>query len=155
VGEGDERGDRASVVIAESHPLVRAGLREALTAAFAVRADVGTTDDALRAVAVHLPEVCLVDIGLDDSLELIVQITTRSPGTEVVLTAFDSSADAVFAAVLAGARGLVHKDVHPGEVVEIVSTVLRGEAALPDYMTTRLLDAAQGRRQRLMRSRDN
>src|SRR5215208_5541886 len=57
----------------------------------------------------------------------------------VMLTTFDSD-EYVYEALRAGASGFLLKDVQPGQLVDAIRVVARGEALLAPTVTRRLLD---------------
>ncbi|HVM53748.1 MAG TPA: response regulator transcription factor [Acidimicrobiales bacterium] len=134
-----------SIVLADGHPPMRRGLRAVLEPEFTVVADVADPASAIAAVDEHRPDLCILDAHLPRQRETISEISRRS---DVVLTASVATEDEVFAGIAAGARGFVLKNADPGRIGSILHAVLRGEAALPRFMTTRLLDELQGRQRR-------
>src|SRR5439155_21550564 len=61
------------------------------------------------------------------------------PPKVIVLTTFDLD-EPLYAALPAGASGFLLKDVRPGELVEAIRVVARGDALLAPTVTRRLLD---------------
>jgi DNA-binding NarL/FixJ family response regulator len=57
----------------------------------------------------------------------------------VILTTFDSD-EYVYEALRAGASGFLLKDVQPGQLIDAIRVVARGEALLAPTVTRRLLD---------------
>jgi DNA-binding NarL/FixJ family response regulator len=79
------------VVLAEDSVLLRAGIARLLEdAGFEVLAQSGTAEDLLRHVAMHKPDVALVDIRMpptqtDEGLQAARQIRERFPATGVLV----------------------------------------------------------------------
>jgi DNA-binding NarL/FixJ family response regulator len=132
------------IVLADDQALVRGGFRMILDA----RADlevVGEASDgaeAVRLVGRLQPDVVLMDVRMPgiDGLEATSQIVASgSPSRVIVLTTYDVD-DSVFAALRAGASAFMLKDVRPGELVEGIRVVARGDALLAPSVTRRLLE---------------
>jgi DNA-binding NarL/FixJ family response regulator len=147
-----------SVLIVDDHPVVRAGLRAALSAhgealgddaalgpgSVVVVGEAATGDEAVTLAAHLRPNVVLCDLRLGDGIDGIE--TTRrlralDPAPAVlILTTFDTTTDIV-RAVEAGATGYLLKDADPGEIAAAITTVGRGGAVLPPAMASRMMRA--------------
>jgi NarL family two-component system response regulator LiaR len=74
-----------------------------------------------------------------DGIEAIRHITAQHPTISIlVLTSFAAD-DKVFPAIKAGARGYLLKDSDPGELVEAIHQVHRGESSLHPTIARKLL----------------
>jgi DNA-binding NarL/FixJ family response regulator len=91
------------------------------------------------------PDVVLLDLRLPgkDGIAVLSELRAAEelPPT-IVLTTFDDEA-AVLAAIRAGARGFLRKDVSLERLVESVRAVARGESVIHPALTERLLEAAR------------
>ena len=101
------------VVLADDHPVVRAGLA-ALLGSMAGIEVVGVAADgheAVREVVLQRPDVAMLDLQMpgQDGFAATREIIRAAPDVAVlVLTMFDDD-DSVFTAMRAGARGYVVK----------------------------------------------
>lgn len=127
--------DTVSIVVADDHHVVRAGLRLLLEAEedLHVVAEAADADEALRRVLGHKPDVLVLDLNMPGAvtwLQAIAQVPERSPGTSVVVLTMQS--DPAFArhALQAGAKGYVLKDSADAELVEAVRTAASGQTYL-------------------------
>jgi len=135
------------VVIADDHPVVRAGLAAlfALEADFAVVAEASTPDEAVGAALRENPDVVLMDLQFgNQSTSTGADATRRIRALDaapyvLVLTNYDSDAD-ILGAVEAGASGYLLKDAPPHELIAAVRAAAAGESALAPVIATRLLD---------------
>jgi DNA-binding NarL/FixJ family response regulator len=131
------------VLIADDHPLVRAGLQAALApvAEVEVVAEAATGQAAIREAALHRPDVVVMDLqmpdlnGIDATRELRRVVPTAAV---LVLTMFDDD-DWVFAAMRAGARGYVLKGAEAQEIARAIMAVAAGEAIFGPAVATRVL----------------
>ncbi|MEV6348133.1 response regulator transcription factor [Actinoplanes sp. NPDC051851] len=133
-----------SVVIADDQALVRAGFRMILEARedLAVVGEAGDGDQALRVVAQTRPDVVLMDVRMPgtDGVTATARLTAAADVPKVIiLTTYDLE-ETLYAALRAGASGFLLKDVRPGDLVEAIRVVARGDALIAPSMTRRLLD---------------
>ncbi len=133
------------VVIADDHPVVRAGLRALLAteAELEVVADTGTPEDAVVMATEHSADVVLMDLqfgGTSTGVDATRAIRSLPrPPAVLVLTNYDTDAD-ILAAVEAGARGYLLKDAPPEELLAAVRAAAAGESALAPTIAGRLLE---------------
>jgi DNA-binding NarL/FixJ family response regulator len=137
------------LLIADGQGLVRAGLRALLEQQPGLRvvADAATGDEAVAAAERTCPDVVLLDLDLPPAGG--VAATRRIHGTPVVLLMPPGSDDAVFAALRAGARGLILKDAAPEELVSAVYAAAAGEAPLAPRFARRVVADLLARPERL------
>ncbi|GAA2637589.1 MULTISPECIES: response regulator [Streptomyces] len=135
------------LLLADDHPVVRAGLRAVLDTEpdFAVVAEAATAERAVELAAREPVDVVLMDLqfgpgpGMHGS-EATALITARPGGPRVlVLTTYDTDAD-ILAAVEAGASGYLLKDAPPEELAAAVRTAAAGQSALAPAVALRLMD---------------
>src|SRR3954465_13975074 len=89
------REETVTVVLADDHRVVRAGLRLLLDApeSMEVVGEAAEADAALRCVLGHKPDGLVLDLnrpGALTSLEAIPLVAARSPGTRVVVLTMQS-----------------------------------------------------------------
>jgi two-component system response regulator NreC len=146
------------VVLADDHVLVREGLRLLLerTGRFAVVAEAGDSESALRYVRGHKPDVLVLDLQMPgpESLSILPEIAAVSEGTRVIVLTMQTAPSYARAALAAGAAGFVLKDAAHRELLEAIETVRAGGTYLhpamgaalaaardhPDGLTDRELD---------------
>lgn len=134
------------LVIADDHPIVRAGLRALCgsEANFDVVAEAATPDEAVAAAERENPDVVLMDLQFGAREASTGADATRriralpAPPYVLVLTNYDSDAD-ILGAVEAGASGYLLKDAPPHELVAAVLAAAAGESALAPVIASRLL----------------
>lgn len=130
-----------TVVIADDHPVIRLGVRMALTrSGFHVVAEAADCDGAVTAVEREEPDLCLLDVYMPGGgVEAASRIARSGLPTAIVMLTVSASADDVLAALRAGAVGYLPKDMRPERLAAALCGVLRGEAALPRALTARVL----------------
>ncbi|MHC5796993.1 response regulator transcription factor [Lacisediminihabitans sp. FW035] len=134
------------LVIADDHPIVRAGLRALFGSETNVDvvAEAATPDEAVAAAERENPDVVLMDLQFGARETSTGADATRriralaAPPYVLVLTNYDSDAD-ILGAVEAGASGYLLKDAPPHELVAAVLAAAAGESALAPVIASRLL----------------
>ena len=135
------------VLLADDQALVRAGFQALLDAQEDIEV-VGEANDGEEAVRLAwelVPDVVLMDIRMPgtDGLEATRRILHDQRLDHVrilILTTFDVD-EYVFEALRVGASGFLVKDTDPGELVQGVRAVARGDALLSPGVTRRLISA--------------
>lgn len=131
------------VLVADDHALYREGVRKMLSAASDIEivGEAVSGDDAIAQALALQPDVILMDLKMPgrNGIEATRRILYASPRIGVlVLTMFETD-ETVFAAMRAGARGYLLKDVDQEEVLRAVKAVNRGEAIFSPAIAERLI----------------
>ncbi|MEU0437700.1 response regulator transcription factor [Streptomyces sp. NPDC006290] len=133
------------LLLADDHPVVRAGLRAVLSAEpeFEIVAETPTAEAAVERAGAGGVDVVLMDLQFGRGMhgaEATAAITARPGAPRVlVLTTYDTDAD-ILAAVEAGASGYLLKDAPPEELSAAVRTAASGHSALAPKVADRLMD---------------
>jgi len=131
------------VLVADDHPVVRAGLRALLSAepGLTVVAEAGSGEETVVAARQQQPDVVLMDLRMPGAggLAAIRQLSADLPRIRVlVLTTYDSDAD-ILPAVEAGAAGYLLKDTPRDTLVGAIFAAARGETVLAPSVAGRLV----------------
>lgn len=132
------------ILIADDHPIVRAGLCAVLATEpdLEVVGEATTPDAAVRAAAELAPDVVLMDLQFgvaETGADATRRIRSAAGAPAVlVLTNYDSDAD-ILSAVEAGADGYLLKDSGADELIAAVRAAAAGESALAPAIASRLL----------------
>ena len=135
---------RLRVLIADDHPLFRAGMRALLETMpdMEVVGVAGTGDEVLALAERVEPDVVLMDLHMPGlgGIEATRRIVVSYPSAAVlVVTMFDDDYS-VFTAMRAGARGYVLKDAAEEEVLRSIRAVAYGEAIFSPAIARRMVD---------------
>jgi two-component system nitrate/nitrite response regulator NarL len=134
--------DNIRIVVADDHPLFRAGVVAALREAAGLEV-VGEASDAAGALLLsreHLPDICLLDIAMPGGgLAAARDITAACPATRVVMLTVSEDEDDLLAAMKAGASGYVLKGAGADEVASVIRQVSAGEVYVAPALAWGLL----------------
>jgi DNA-binding NarL/FixJ family response regulator len=142
-GDGRQAASSAvRVLIADGQALVRAGFRVLLEADKRIRVvgEASSGEEAVTLARRVRPDVVMIDAMVSglDCVEATARISSES-GVAVMLMISSDDEDRIFAALRAGARGLIVKDAEPAELVRGLELLARGDALLSPSLTGRLI----------------
>jgi DNA-binding NarL/FixJ family response regulator len=139
--QGAFRGAIRAMVV-DDHALVRAAVRQALTApGVELIAEASTAEEALELAPRLRPDVLLVDIDLPgmDGVALVRELAPRLPETRIVMLTVSRADHHVLDATRLGACGYLTKDLSPDALLRAVRSASGGELAMPRGMAARLI----------------
>jgi DNA-binding NarL/FixJ family response regulator len=142
--DGDAAIPRIRVLVADDHPIVRAGLATVVSQQLELEL-VGEAADGAEAVIIvreRRPDVVLMDLRMPhmDGVAAIRQIKSEFPDVGVLaLTTYEGDVD-IHRALEAGARGYLTKDMLLTDVVSAIRAVHRGERVIPAQVAARLAE---------------
>jgi DNA-binding NarL/FixJ family response regulator len=132
-----------SALVVEDLPDVREWLRHVVMEAFPgiqvrVAADIA---GARRALAVEVPQLALIDLGLPDGngVDLIAEVHQRHPELHCVVTTIYTDDAHLFPALRAGAAGYLLKDQPKERLLPQLRGIAAGEPPLSPVIARRLL----------------
>src|ERR1043166_3438937 len=138
--------DKKSILIADDHPIFRAGLRAVIESdpSFTVTAEVSDGEEALDVISTRSPNIAILDYNMPKLngfvvLERLVKL--HSDVIPVMLTMHND--EAMFAkAFELGARGYVLKDSASVDIVNCLHAVAQGQIYTSAAVTTYLFNRA-------------
>lgn len=132
------------LLLADDHPVVRAGLRAVLEGEpdFEVVAEAPTAERAVELAAELDVDVVLMDLQFGSGMggSQATAVITARPGAPrvLVLTTYDTDVD-ILAAIEAGATGYLLKDTPLPQLADAVRAAARGETVLAPPVAARLV----------------
>ncbi|HMN29849.1 MAG TPA: response regulator transcription factor, partial [Caldilineaceae bacterium] len=103
-----------TIVLADDHGVVRAGLRLLLESQpnYSVVGEATNGHEAVQLVAKLRPEIAVVDIAMPEQngIEATHQISAEHPATKVIILSMYADPEYILRALRAGARGYVLKE---------------------------------------------
>ncbi len=135
------------IALVDDHALCRSGLTELLEHRGNMLV-VGATGNAAQVVPMlreHQPDLLVLDLRLTttDGLSLLRLIRAEGLTTPTVILTMSDSEDDLAAALRAGVRGYLLKDMEPDEVIDAVQRAARGELVVASAMTLKLAQLLQ------------
>jgi DNA-binding NarL/FixJ family response regulator len=131
-----------SILIADDHAVVRAGLRTLLESStqWHVCAEAADGRDAVEKATKHKPHIAILDVGMPllNGVEATRHIRKISPATEILILTMHESDDLVQQVVEAGARGYILKDEADRVLLEAVHALSQHKP----FFSTRVSEAA-------------
>ena len=135
------------VVLVDDHALCRSGLSDLLQhrGQMQVLAALGNPDELLAVARDQQPDLLVLDLRMPgiDGLTLLRRLRNEGLSTPaLILTMSDSEAD-LSAALRAGVRGYLLKDMDPEEIMGAIARAARGELVVAPAMTLKLAQLLQ------------
>jgi DNA-binding NarL/FixJ family response regulator len=132
------------VLIADDHPVVRAGLTSMLgtQTELEIVGSAASGEEVLAKLGQAKPDVLLLDLRMHglSGVETLVAMKRAADETRVIiLTSFETDED-IYRAVQAGAQGYLLKDTSLKEMVTAIRTVHAGKRYIPQDIAARLAD---------------
>ncbi len=124
------------ILIADDHPIVRAGWSHTLASRFQIVCAAGNGQEALQGWLEHRPDLGLIDLRMPgmDGCSAIAAITAADASARLVaVTSFGTEED-VYHALRSGARGFLLKDAPLETIFACLERVFAGERFYPDYV---------------------
>ncbi|HEV2889737.1 MAG TPA: response regulator transcription factor [Frankiaceae bacterium] len=136
-----------TVLICDDHRIVREGLRQFVEDVPGVDRVVtaASGEEALARFAAEHPDLVLMDVSMPGlgGLETTRRLIAGNPGANVVMLTAQEDRDHVAAAVTAGARGYLVKDVSREELCAAVASALAGRDLLEPSLRRALAERAR------------
>ena len=135
------------IVLIDDHALCRNGLSDLLRhrGGMDVLAAVSDPEQLLVVLSEQRPDLVVLDLRMPSTDGLTLLRRIRAAGIEtpaLILTMSDSESD-LSAALRAGVRGYLLKDMEPEDIVAAIGHAARGELTVAPAMTTKLAQLLQ------------
>jgi two-component system, NarL family, nitrate/nitrite response regulator NarL len=135
------------IVLVDDHALCRNGLTDLLQhrGNMHVAAATGDPDQVIGLLREHQPDLVVLDLRMPttDGLTLLRRLRAEGCDTPALILTMSDSQDDLAAALRAGARGYLLKDMEPEEVTGAIGRAARGELAVAPAMTVKLAQMLQ------------
>jgi DNA-binding NarL/FixJ family response regulator len=132
-----------SVILADDHTLVRAGIRALLEKLPEVKVlgEASNGREALELVKTHKPDVVLMDITMPglNGLEAAARMAKEFPDVRVIILSMHNNEEYYWRALKAGAAGYLLKKAATAELAVALQQVIHGGIYLSREISTRLL----------------
>ena len=125
------------LLIADDHPLMRAGIRTLLERTLDRPEIFEAVDghEALEIAATVHPDIVLMDISMPglNGVDAARRLATDVPSCKVIMLSMHCHEERIAQCLRAGARGYVLKDSAVSEVLAAIESVQRGEVFISQY----------------------
>jgi two-component system nitrate/nitrite response regulator NarL len=122
---------RTTVVVADDHPLYRAGLVDAIAERpdLELVAECAGGRDAVEQILARRPDVALLDMRMRDldGMAVIEEIARAGSRTRVVFLSAYEEGEVVHGALTAGAAGYLSKETDRDEICDAIASAVDGE----------------------------
>ena len=139
------------VMLVDDHALVRAAVRQALTAPdIEVVGEAATADEALLLAPQLRPDLLLLDINLPgtDGIRLLRELGPRLPEMRIVMLTVSASKRDLLEAMRNGAAGYLTKDLGPEALQRAVRGIRTGDLPMSRAMAAEVVRSLAGDRRR-------
>jgi DNA-binding NarL/FixJ family response regulator len=130
------------IVLADDHALFRDGVSSLLEAwGHLVVGGAGDGRDAIDLVMRLEPDLVLMDVRMPgmSGVEATREIAASRPDLPIVMLTVSEDEEDLFAAIKAGARGYLLKDLDASQLHAMIDAVARGEAAISPATAARII----------------
>lgn len=132
-----------TVLLADDHPIVRAGIRAELEKipGVTVAAEADDGRKALELIKLHQPNVVFMDISMRglNGLEATARVTREFPQVRVIILSMHQNEEYFWQALKAGASGYLLKKAATTELATAIRRVAAGEIYLTREISNRLV----------------
>jgi DNA-binding NarL/FixJ family response regulator len=133
-----------SLLIADDHPLILAGLASLIKAIdeFTLLGQARNGREALDCYTRLRPDVVLIDLNMPEmnGVEAIEAIRALNPEAAIVILTTYQSEEDVYRGLRAGARGYLLKDSGFDQLIACIRTVAQGQKYLPAEVACKLAE---------------
>jgi len=151
---------RATVLLADDHPVVAEGLASLLRSEFDVVSTVTDGAQLVEAARRLRPDVIVTDLTMPkmNGLEALHRLKPDGLTTKVIVLTIHANAELAAEALRTGAAGFIVKDAASNELLDAIRSVLRGKTYLSPEISqsvvTALTQSTTGGGKLTLRQRD-
>lgn len=142
--QGHATKDPKRVLVVDDHVLFREGLISLFrsTPDFQIVGEAGSVYDGIENARALRPDIILMDFSLPDGtgLDATKAILKEMPDCKIVFLTVHETEDKLFAAIRAGAKGYLPKNVAGQNLITGLRSLERDEVAFSRKMTSRIVE---------------
>ncbi len=136
--------DKIKVLVVDDHDLIVLAARQIFSKVPDIKlvGVAGDGEEAYQKIKDLKPDVVILDVILPgiDGIELTKKIIAEFPATKVVLHSSSVSEDMIVTGFEAGAMAYVPKNFKPGQLIEAIHTVVKGEHYSKGFVSEILIE---------------
>jgi len=141
--QNNENGKCKKVIVVDDHILFREGLISLFRSAsdFKVIGEAGSVQEGIERARALQPDIVLMDFSLPDGtgLDATQAILKEIPNCEIIFLTVHETNEKLFAAIRAGAKGYLPKNVAGKSLLSSLRALERDEMALSRKMSSRIV----------------
>lgn len=138
----------ASIVIADVHPLIRAGMASLIESEdnFQLLGQASSGSQAVEMCERLQPDLLLIDLNMPDcdGIEAIGRISARRPGAKIIILSGHEREDDADRGMRAGASGYMLKSAPLDDLMACIHTVLSGKKFMMPELALKLASRIHG-----------
>ncbi len=133
----------SKILIADSHTIVREGLKQILAEIpdVIVAGEASNSKELLQKIRTNVWDVAIMDISLPDKngLDLIKQIKLECPNLPILVLSTQAEESYALRVIKAGASGFLNKESAPDELIQAVQKVANGGQYVSETVAEKLI----------------
>ncbi len=137
--------NKIKVIIVDDHELIVLAARQIFSKVPEIKlvGVANTGEEAYKKIKELKPDVVILDVILPgmDGIELTKKILAEQPSAKIVLHSSSVSEDMIVTGFEAGAMAYVPKNFKPGQLIEAVQTVVKGEHYSKGFVSEILIES--------------
>lgn len=131
--------EKIKIVIADDHPLFRAGVKQTLDAVehFSVIGEAEDGEAALKIISREKPDITVLDVQMPkmNGLEVVAAIDKEQIPTKAILLTMFKNHNYFFQAVSSGVKGYILKETAIYDLLKAVDAVYSGKTFISESLT--------------------
>lgn len=139
--------NKISLIIADDHPIVRQGLRQAIEKdkRLIVVAEAGDGQEAVEIIKEHHPQIVILDIDMPvmNGFDVARWIVEKEIQTDMIFLTMHHDEDIFNEAIDLGGKGFVLKDSAVIDIVDCIKSVAQNEHYISHQMTSFLINRSK------------
>lgn len=140
--------DATTIVIADDHPLIRAGMASLLQSegSFTLLAQASDGEQAVDLYERLQPDVLLLDLSMPncDGIEATTRIHARHPRARIIIMSAHEGEEVVYRCMQAGASAYLLKNAPFDELLACIGNVLEGRKVVAPQLAAKLATRVHG-----------
>ena len=137
------KNENLNIIIADDHPLFRAGVKQTISSIIGVTI-IGEAEDgaiAIKLINELLPDIAIIDLKMPgkSGLEILTELSGSGCRTKVVLLTMYKNLHYFYQAISLGAKGYILKETASNDLISAIEKV-RNNGIYVSKRITRLLD---------------
>jgi DNA-binding NarL/FixJ family response regulator len=139
--------DEITIIIADDHPIVRKGLREAIEENKRLRvvAEASNGQEAIEAIEKFNPQVTILDVDMPvmNGFDVARAVREKKLSTEIIFLTMHRDEDLFNEAIDLGAKGFVLKDSALTDIIECIKAVAASKHYTSHALTSFLINRSR------------